>query len=228
MESTLIVDIFSKNYGRISLIAKGARRKKSKFRGLIRPFHRLRVDWSGKNDVPVMSNLSSDAQRRILRGKALYSCYYLNELLSQLLHQLQPNQELFDLYESVLEKIADSEDLFTALRYFEKHLLKALGYELRLTREANSSVAIRADRNYHYDPESGPIPTIENSENVVPGSVLLAIDEEKYDTKEVRAESRKFLRRIIEVYVDRSADQSRKVLQQVMRLDAQSEPYFFR
>ena len=218
-ESSLVVDIFTRNYGRISLMAKGARRKKSEFRGTIRPFQLLMVSWSGKNELPIMTKLVNKETPFGIGGRQVYCSYYLNELIIRFLRQAAPHRELFDIYRTTLNDLNDSENQFHVLRVFEKNLLKFLGYQLVLKTESDGKTPIRSDKLYHYDFESGPIPATHPGNSSVTGNALLAIEAERFNSSDIRQESLQFLRMAIEHYCEGNTNRSREVFRQTVQIE---------
>ncbi len=217
-ESSFVVDLFTRNYGRNSLMAKGARRKKSAFRGAIRPFQLSQVSWSGKGDLPIMTSLVSKSAPTSIGGRQIYCSYYLNELMIRFLRQSAPYKELFDIYRESLDKLADPENEFHTLRVFEKNMLKYFGYELILDMEADEKNAVHPDGDYRYDFESGPVRVTHSSLDTIRGTTLVSIAEEKFDSNSTRKESRQFLRRAIEHYLEGRADRSREVFRQTIEV----------
>ena len=97
-ESSLIVDVFTRNHGRLNLLAKSVRRVKSKLRSVIQPFHLISIGWAGKGDVPVLTAATSAHESRALRGEAFYGANHLNELIVKFLHSHDAHPVLFDAY----------------------------------------------------------------------------------------------------------------------------------
>ena len=92
-DSSLIVNFFLSDYGKISAIAKGIKGKKSKQNqfALLQPFQKLKISLTGKHELLILKNIESTSINWKLSGKPLYCAYYLNELLLRLLqfrHQL--------------------------------------------------------------------------------------------------------------------------------------------
>jgi len=98
-ETSQIVRIFSQNYGRVDLIAKGSKRPKSKFRSFLQPFLPLQLSWSGKSQLKTLRQAEIHGQYLArIQGKHLLSAYYLNELILSFLRMEDPYQNLFALY----------------------------------------------------------------------------------------------------------------------------------
>ena len=82
--TSLMVDFFTIDYGRIRVIAKGARRRTSKYRALLQPFHPLLIAFSGRGEVKTLGYLESGFGAIVLKGERLFSGLYLNEILCRL------------------------------------------------------------------------------------------------------------------------------------------------
>jgi len=217
-ESSLIVNLFSENYGRVSVLAKGARRLKSQFRGLIRPFVLLKGGWKGKGNVPVLVALSSEKGNSQIASQTYYCCTYLNELIMRLLADRDPHRDLFSIYASTLNSlIVEASEPFTALRIFEKNLLQQLGYELVLKTESDRKTPIREDRYYIYDLNNGPIPSSADDPASFSGGVLIAIRQENFATERTKFECRKFMKSTLAHYLDGRRVHSRDIYSQTIR-----------
>lgn len=198
-ESSWIVELYAKHYGRLALIAKGARRLKSKSRGLLLPFQPLLVSWSGKGELPTLINVEPDDGLFELTGKSLVCGFYCNELVMRLLHRNDPHPKLFDVYSQVIEALDRDLNREIALRIFEKSLLQEIGYGLNLLHEANSNKPISEASYYSYQHEHGAIPQVsdQNKRGVVSGETLLAIANEDYSDRETLLQAKAFMRDIL-------------------------------
>ena len=218
-ESSWIVELYSKHYGRLAVIAKGARRLKSKTRGLLLPFQPLLVSWSGKGEVPTLTNAEPDDGLFELTGKSLVCGFYCNELLMRLLHRNDPHPKLFDVYGQVIEALDRDLNREIALRIFEKSLLKEIGYGLNLQFEANSNRPIQQAVYYVYQHEHGavPQPVMNNKKagykknNMVLGEILLAIANEDYSNREVLMQAKAFMRDIFNQIIGSKKIHSRDI-----------------
>ena len=128
-ETSLIADVFTKNNGKMSLIAKGAKKPKSKFFGYLVPFHKLHIAYSGRSELKTLTSIDRNlAASGNTMTKTSYSLLYINELLIRLLPKDAKQEDLFELYETFLEKVSSNLDLEITLRHFELDLLDMLGY----------------------------------------------------------------------------------------------------
>ena len=128
-ETSMIADVFTKNSGKMSLIAKGAKKPKSKFFGYLVPFHKLNITFSGRSELKTLTSIDRNlADSSNSMSKVSYSLLYINELLIKLLPKDAKHEELFLLYDKFLEDINNKKNLELTLRHFELDLLDMLGY----------------------------------------------------------------------------------------------------
>ena len=155
-ETSLIVEVFSKSNGKMSLMARGAKKPKSKFFGYLAPFTKLQVTYSGRSDMKTLTNVDRDFSIATNSfSKTSYSLLYINELLMRLLPKDAAQEDLFFLYEEFLHKVARGDELEITLRHFELDLLDMLGYGLDFENDIDRNEAIESEKNYSFIPERG-------------------------------------------------------------------------
>ncbi len=216
-ETSLLVDVFARETGRLMLIAKGARRLKSRQRGLLRPFQPLLLSWSGRGELPIVSGAEQAGWAVPLMGDAWLCGYYMNELLVHLLHRYDAHEGLFDGYEQALESLARNPSGEATLRLFEKRLLGELGYGLRLEFEADGRTPVVGHHRYDYVPDRGPVPLAASMQGPVEvsGATLLALADEQLEDRQVLLESKQLLRVVLDRHLDGRALRSRRLFQQM-------------
>ena len=155
-ETSLIVDVFTKKNGKMSFIAKGAKKPKSKFFGYLTPFTKLRITYTGRSELKTLTNIDRDfSESTNSLSKTSYSLLYINELLIRLLPKDAVHEDLFLLYESFLGKIHSGENIELTLRSFELDMLEMLGYGLDFENEIDKNQSIDINKNYSFIPERG-------------------------------------------------------------------------
>ena len=130
-DTSLLVDLFSREHGRMSAIARGVRGQKSRHRGLLQPFTPLFIAWFGKSDLVTLNGIEPNGAPYYLTGNRLLSGLYMNELLVRALHQGDPHPALYDEYATsttALAKADSGKEIELILRLFEKRLLQEIGY----------------------------------------------------------------------------------------------------
>lgn len=173
-DTSLLVDLFTVEHGRVSVIAHGARGAKSKLRGLLLPFVPLLVSFSGKTDLMTLGKVETNGLSYNLVGTNLLSGLYINELLVRLLAWHDPHPNIFTAYQNTLKHLQNAKNIQVALRLFEKQLLNKIGYGLALTKDVTGQ-AISADNYYCYEYERGFVKGSKNKSNTFSGKSLLAL-----------------------------------------------------
>lgn len=154
-DTNFIVDFFSLDYGRIPLLAKGARSAKPRTRALYRPFQPLLVSWFGDHELRTLTGIEESGPALNLEGPALPCGYYLNEIILRLLAKDQPNQALFAHYALALAQLTSpSQAPEPVLRQFELQLLEALGLLPNFEYCRNDGEDIVSDERYLFYPSS--------------------------------------------------------------------------
>ena len=155
-ETSLIVDVFTKKNGKMSIIAKGAKKPKSKFFGYLTPFTKLKITYTGRSELKTLTNIDRDfSESTNSLSKTSYSLLYINELLIRLLPKDAVHEDLFLLYESFLLKIHSRKNIELTLRSFELDMLEMLGYGLDFENEIDKNQSIDVNKNYSFIPERG-------------------------------------------------------------------------
>jgi len=153
-DSSRILDLVTRNFGRVTLFAHGARRPRSPLRAVLQPFQPLVVSWSGRADGGTLTAAEAAGAPPVLAPSRLLSAYYMNELLLRLLPREDRHEALFDAYAEAIAELASGEES-AALRRFECALLDELGYGVDLTRDAGSGRPLEGERYYHFEPGRG-------------------------------------------------------------------------
>lgn len=155
-ETSIIADVFTQKSGKISFIAKGAKKPKSKFFGYLVPFQKLEITFSGRSELKTLTSIDRDlASNSNTFSKVSYSLLYINELLMKLLPKDAKHEELFVLYDEFLKKINKNNNLEISLRHFELDLLDMLGYGFDYDSEIDSNEPIEAGLSYVFVSERG-------------------------------------------------------------------------
>src|SRR6202051_779134 len=158
-DTSRIVEVFSGDYGRLTLFARGANGPKSGLRGVLRPFQRMLVSWSGKGEACQLVTAEIDGPVTNLSPNRLMSGFYLNELLLKLTERCDPHPEIFCAYASSVQELSAGELEEPTLRRFEKRLLNDLGYGLELAK-TGEGMPVEPGRYYRFAVESGPQPCV--------------------------------------------------------------------
>ncbi|MBH9553292.1 DNA repair protein RecO [Inhella gelatinilytica] len=163
-ESSLVLDVFTREQGRISVVAKGAKRPTSQLRAVLLPMQRVHLHLTKPKgpelmDIHTLRSAEWAAGHPMPQGDGLLAAYYLNELLLRLLPRGEPHPEVFEPYAAAIAGLAlptetsDSPDAW--LRAFELRLLQALGWLPDLTRDSVHLEPLHAAGRYTLTPEIG-------------------------------------------------------------------------
>ena len=153
--TSLLVDFFTIDYGRVRAVAKGARREKSKYRSLLQSFHPLLVSFSGRGEVKTVGTVEAGLEAIVLQGERLYSGMYVNEVLCRLLHNHEEHKALYKNYQDTLIALQGDGNMEVILRKFELSLLAELGYAINLDEDYLSHQPIDVDCYYRFTPDVG-------------------------------------------------------------------------
>lgn len=225
-ETSLLVDVLTRSYGRFRVLAKGARRLKTGHRGELLPFQKLTISWSGKQ-LPTLTSVEMSEVCSPLRRTELACGFYMNELLFKLLHRDDAHESLFDAYGRTLQALRGAPYPDSVLRIFECELLQEVGFGLLLDTEARNNQAILPTTQYHYYPELGPVKASSafeaNQMFMVQGDTLLQLAAKNIQTETARSESKRLIRGLMTQLLRGETMRSRRVFESMLSCQRQSE-----
>jgi DNA repair protein RecO (recombination protein O) len=218
-ETSLIVDLFTRDHGRVARVAKGAKRPHSKLRGVLQTFQPLSVGWSGKSELRTLTAAEWVGGMLPLEKSALLYGFYLNELLLKLLAREDPHPALFDHYVGTLHDLAKINSAPIALRKFELALLKETGVAGDLATCTTTGNAPEHEREYVVDPERGPRPArTSDAWPRVSGKTLLDMTREDYADGATQMQSKFLMRFLLAHHLDGAQIKTRQILIDLMQL----------
>lgn len=213
----VLLKLFTEQFGLVTAIAKGAKRPRSNWYGLVRPFMLLQLGYSGRGQVKSIKQIESTRVQSQLSQVAMLSGFYINELLLHFLQPEDPHGELFEAYQLCLLALQVPEDIDVALRHFEWRLLNQLGYAPSLQQD---HVGQPIDHEQHYQIMPGHLPVVlpinqnnTSQQYAYPGQVLLAISAGQLQDPVVRRYAKYLLRQWLDFYLEGKVLKSRKLLQ---------------
>jgi len=214
-ETSLVVELFSREFGRVATTAKGARRPRSAMRGMLQAFQPMLATWSGKLELKTLHGLEWNGCLLLLQGEALMCGFYLNELLLRLLPREDPHEALFAYYADTLKALASEQHLATTLRRFELKFLQELGYAIPLQLDANNA-PIMMQQAYRYEAEHGAYPTrgsarYENGVQLA-GKTLIDMLNEDYSDEQTQQQSKQLMRYLLAHYLGDKPLHTRQLL----------------
>ncbi len=217
-ETSLIVEVFARDHGRVPLIAKGAKRPHSKLRGVLQTFQPLQLAWSGKSEVRTLVSAEWVGGLLPLERSALLCGFYLNELLVKLLARDDPHPQLFDQYVSALNQLAHDEPPAIVLRKFELALLKETGVAGSLVRLPGGRT-VEADLLYVFDPERGPREAV--ASDIAPsvsGKTLMDMEAGDYADPATQQQSKFLMRHLLGHHLGGMPLNTRQILIDLLQL----------
>jgi DNA repair protein RecO (recombination protein O) len=177
------LEAFTRDHGRVGLVARGARGQRSRWKSVLQPFRPLLLSWNQRGELGNLTAVDQVASPPAARGEAIFCGMYINELLMRGLHRSDPHPELFETYRQLLTELLLSQHPEPILRTFEKQLLDALGFGLQLECEHDTGLPITAEDWYDYIPERGlvrrsttsPCEDGKPDNRLISGAALLAL-----------------------------------------------------
>jgi len=232
-ETSLVLEVFTRNYGRIALVARGARRPRSVLRGVLLAFQPLLLSWAGRSELRTLHKAEWRGGLPQLKGSALLCGFYLNELMVKLLPRDDPHEVLYQTYFDTLHALSNGADHATTLRRFEKHMLKELGYALTLDHDVASGEPIYPGYSYQYLIERGPVRSARSAND--PGSTtgiydraenrlelagltLLDMLRDDYSNPVTMQQSKALMRMLINHYLGNQTLNTRQLLKDLQQL----------
>jgi DNA repair protein RecO (recombination protein O) len=215
-ETSLLVEVLTKEHGRIALMARGARRPRSTVRGVLRAFQPLDLEWFGKNELRTLSNADWGDWQPLLEGQALYCGFYLNELLLRLLARDDPHPRLFEVYAQTLNDLSRGASHEVVLRRFELALMREIGYELQLSIDTGNGTPVQVGSMYHFDPQHGPR-VADRRTNAVQfsGGALLAMAADDWSDPATSAQAKVLMRQVLAFHLGDQDLQTRALFKEI-------------
>ena len=219
-ERSVIADFLVQDHGRISMVVQGVRKTKSRTAPLVQPFTRVLLSWRGRSDLKTLTSIES-SQAISLKGKHLFSGFYLNELLVRSVLSGQELEGVFDLYEMVLSKLTDGGSIEPVLRLFELELLSLTGYAPPLETLYTSGDPVEAGSLYRLHLGEGLYPVIQPNNNeqnwYFSGELLLALAARDFSRTELYPGFKRFTRLALSPLVGSKPLKSRALFRSTAR-----------
>lgn len=207
-ETSLIVELFTKDYGRVAAVARGTRKAGSHTAGLLQPFTPLLVSWYGKGELMTLTHVEANGFLGALLGKNLRCGFYLNELIIRFLAKQDAHAQLFEIYKQAiieLQRAANAVDE-KILRLFEKQLLVEIGYGLP------TEAVFNADASYAFDVSRGFV-LANAGQQCFSGKMLNALLSEDFEDSCLLQEIKRVMRLVFSSLLGGRPLQSRKLFE---------------
>jgi DNA repair protein RecO (recombination protein O) len=227
-DTSLLLEVFSRHYGRISLIARGAkpvtglqnranRGRRARFQSVLQAFIPLLLSWKGHTELLSLTAAEPYGLFPMLSGQVLICGLYLNELITKTLHRFDAHPVLFDAYQQCLQALSESPQV--SLRRFEKQLLTELGFAPRLNYEVSTGQMVKADQWYLFKPgwgmylQNSHLYGVQNRE-FFRGDVLLSLHEDRFEPSHLQ-ETRRLLYLMLDYLLGGVVIRSRELLSSI-------------
>lgn len=220
-ETSLVVETFTRDHGRVALVARGARRPRSSLRGVLLSFQPLLLSWTGRSELRTLIRAEWQGPYTALKGETLMCGFYLNELLLKLLPRDDPHEALYGIYQATLEALAADPERESVLRRFELELLRELGYAVILDRDAESGTVIRSGQRYVYVIDRGPVAAggaVSGMGVELAGQTLLDMQAGRFESAVTQQQSKALMRTLINHYLGKHVLHTRQMLRELQDL----------
>ena len=226
-DSSRIVELLTRDHGRVTLFAKGVRRRGSALGALLQPFVPLAVSWSGSGDGGTLTGAEPLGAPVAVAAGCLLSGFYLNELVLKLLARVDPHPDVFEAYGLALRGLVAPAAEHRSLRLFEKRLLESLGLGLDYAHLAADGARVESERYYHVDPARGVVRPADRADapGAYRGADLLELAAERLDGTASLAAARHLLAAALDAALDGREIESRRVARAVRRARAGKEEH---
>jgi len=235
-DTSLLVEALTLNHGRVGLVARGAKKSKSKLNALLQPFRPLLLSWSARGELGTVTSAEPNGPACFLLGRSVVNGFYVNELLMRLLHRHDACSELFSCYKAVLNDLESTNQHLKqddyeqqgfheqrALRIFEKNLLSELGYGLVLDHDVETTQSINAQWLYQYNLDKGPVllakkpaATLTNTDSskaiMLHGRSLLSLEHGKLNDIQSLRETKRLMRAALKIQLGDRPLNSKRLL----------------
>ena len=217
-ETSLLVDLFTRDHGRVRCVARGFRKpnKKGVSKALF-PYTEHQFQWQGGGELKTLIRGEAVEAPVFLQAESLFIGLYINEVLYRLLHQYDPHKSLYEFYCQLMIQLSVQGLDQAVLRRFEILLLEELGYGLVLDSEAESGKPIVPQCFYHYIPEYGLRESRGQSNNgsqLLSGADIMAIARGDFAQPSVMKTAKRLTRQVIDFYLQGRPLNSRELYRQ--------------
>jgi DNA repair protein RecO (recombination protein O) len=222
-DTSRILEVVTRDYGRLSLFARGVRGPKAKLASILQPFQLLLFSWTGRGEAAQLTGAESAQASPPLPRRSLMAAFYLNELLLKLTTRHDPLPMLFDAYHETLESLRHGAALEPQLRVFEKRLLEAVGYGLDLSAESQTGKRIEPDEFYYFRPEQGLVAAVAGASDALAGRSLIGLANERLEGARELEDSRRLLQAALAQCLEGRPLATRAVAKAVARRESHTQ-----
>ena len=215
-DSSYMVELFSAQHGRFRLIAKGARRPKSRWRACLQPFTPLLVSSRGRHELQTLVQAEATGDAYPLRGDCLYSGFYVNELVQRLTALYQPLEGLFEDYQQTLQLLSEAPQVEPILRRFEWQLLDHLGHHFDWLHDSAGD-AISASGYYQFSAQTGFVRQFEPTQGAFDGQLILRLSQFDLTETQLLQAMKRIMRMALQPYLGEQPLRSRQLFHSMIQ-----------
>lgn len=216
-ENSLLLDIFSRDHGRLALVAKGIKNNKRQKADNYDLYQSYLLSWTARAELGTLTGIELADKVRPLGPRSVMAGFYLNEITMRLLHRHESHAELYDAYAAAIRGLVNNEPEGALLRYYEYALLKLLGYGVILEQDVTTGEAVQPGKDYIYRYGAGPALAPKNGRAkggpVVSGDTLLQIADQTLADERNITEAKRLFRAILAGYLGNRPLASRQLYQ---------------
>lgn len=217
-ETSLLLDIFTENNGKIKMLAKGARSRRSNIKGCLQPFTPLLLQWYGRGSIKTLRTVEAVSLALPLSGISLYSGLYINELLVRILEQETAYPVLFFDYLNCIQELAVADGTIEkVLRCFELALLSQIGYGIDFLHCAATGEPVVNNMTYRYYLEKGFVSSVMIDRFSFTGKELIALAQREFSDIETLQAAKRFTRLALKPYLGNKPLKSRELFRKSVK-----------
>ena len=217
-DTSNLLDVFTQEYGRVGLVARGARSSKSRLQGLLQPFTPLLISWTGMGELHTLTHAEQEHRAHHLKAGNLMTGFYINELVINFLHKGDPHPQLYQRYTMALAELERTEHIEPVLRLFERDLLQETGYGLIFDCDVETGESIEPGKLYNYHPDKGPVRATLPDETLlqIRGKTLLELSKDIITDATILPEAKRLMRYLINWYMGGKPLKTRELFKQYL------------
>jgi DNA repair protein RecO (recombination protein O) len=219
-DTSRILEVLSREFGRLTVFARGVRGPKARLASQLQPFCPLLLSWSGRGESPQLTGAEGAGDIVPLPPDSLMAGFYLNELLLKLTTRHDPLPGLFDLYHGTLAALKQGQAVERHLRIFEKRLLEMLGYGLDLVTDAQTGGGIEPEAHYLFRKARGMLRASADAPGAFAGSSLIGLAREDFAGRRELEDARRLLQTVLSHVLEGRELNTRTVARALVRRES--------
>lgn len=211
-ETSRLLDVFSRDHGRVTIYARGVQRPGSQVRSVLLGFQPLLLSWFGASDLKTLHSAVWQPGLPQLSGLPLLCGFYINELLQRICPKEEPHSALFGAYFEAVRALSavGAASVEPILRHFERQLLDCLGYGINWATEAHSNRPLDLQLSYQFQQGHGLVPSV--ADDACPAALVLAFGAADFSDPQVLPWAKLWMRQSLSAVLGDSILHTRQLL----------------